>query len=71
VRVRHKVVFPVAEELELSLRLAAGSDFWHDTVLATTAQLLVAFFSLSSRLRWCRVLLGALFACVVVVVVFV
>jgi hypothetical protein len=69
VRVRLNVVFLVAEEFGLSLRLAAGRDFWRGTALATTAQLLVTSFSFSSKLRWCRVLLGALYACVVVVVV--
>jgi hypothetical protein len=69
VRVRLNVVFLVAEEFGLSLRLAAGRDFWRGTALATTAQLLVTSFSFSSKLRWCRVLLGALYVCVVVVVV--
>jgi hypothetical protein len=59
---------PMAEEFELSLMLPAGRDFWRGETLATSVQLLVASFSFSPRLRWCRVLLGALFACVVVVV---
>ena len=59
----------MVEEFEVPLRLAAGRSFWRGTALATMAQFVVASFASSPSLWWCSVLLGALFACVVCVVV--
>jgi hypothetical protein len=53
----------VVEEFELSLWLAAGSDFCRDTTLVTTTRFAATSFGFSHRLRWCRVLLGE-FVCV-------
>jgi hypothetical protein len=52
----------MVEELQVSLRLAAGCGFWRGTALATTAQFTTASFSSSPSLWWCSVLLGVLFA---------
>ena len=60
---------PLVEEFELSLWLAVGRGFWRGTALVMTAQFVAASFASSPSLWWCSVLLGALFACVVCVVV--
>jgi hypothetical protein len=49
--VRHEDVYPVAEEFELSLRLAACHSFWRDTTLVTTEQFLVAYLWLLSQVE--------------------
>jgi hypothetical protein len=46
--VRLEVSNPAAEELVLSLGLAAGHAFWRGTTLETTAQFLVTFIWLLS-----------------------
>ena len=46
--VQHEDDNPVVEELLLPLSLPAGHGFWRGTMLATTAQLLVAYFQLLS-----------------------
>jgi hypothetical protein len=68
--VRHEDDNLVAVEFEVSLRLAAGRNFWRGTALATRRSSGWRTFGFSPRLRWCRVLLGVLFACIVCVVVF-
>jgi hypothetical protein len=47
--VRLEVANPVAEELVLSLGLAAGHAFWRGTALESTTQFLVAFIWLLSQ----------------------
>ena len=59
----------MVEEFEVPLRHAVGRGFWRGTALATTAQFAAASFASSPSLWWCSVLLGALFACVVCVIV--
>jgi hypothetical protein len=46
--VRLEIDGPVVEEFELSLWLAVGRDFWHDTSLVMTLQFTMTYFRLLS-----------------------
>ena len=59
----------MVKEFEEPLGLAAVCGSWRGTALATTVQFAAASFASSPSLWWCSVLLGALFVCVVCVVV--
>ena len=70
VGVRFEGDSPVVVESRWLLGLAAGCGSCRGTTLAMTAQFVTASFASSPRLWRCNVLLGALFACVCVVMVF-